>query len=423
MTTSHFSSPDYTQRPLSPSEASYVSPGTPVTVAYTIHGELNISALRKAVRLLPAHHPVLAAQIEHTSEGLVLRAGLPNDAPELTVIDDVDRATSPFAPGDALLRVTLQPHNDGSHTVFVAVHHAISDGISVLALHELLWRIYTALTAGQRWETPLAEGLPKPVEELVRQRHTEADVAAYRASPASYDNLATPVTIPAQTDPSSDSGIHYHRIELQPHHADQLKHLALKAQIGVNAILFGILATAARSCVTPADESLPLTCMLTMDLRSRTTPRIPRDHMVYAVAVAYTSVQVNTTSSAWDVGRDIWGQLGAALVHRIPERELLAFPDPWERATARNATMLISSLVGRCPSLTLPTGVRASGPRFVVEPPAMFPAAALSDSPNGAIGIDLLQPKSRCTPEQARLLADAVQHRLTTIIQEDPCSA
>ncbi|TDC99947.1 hypothetical protein E1181_28500 [Saccharopolyspora terrae] len=398
------------ERALATTEAACAESGVPVVVTYTLHGPLHLDALRESVRALHEHHDVLRARLASSPHGPLLRCEPTYEPPELITNTDFHQATALFPKEGSVFRPSVVRNSDQSHTVFLAVHHAISDGASVLALHELLWRIYTATTnATPPPTTPGTRGLPEPVEDLLRGTYSQEDLNRFRSENFSPEPTAT---IPHHAV-GDESGVHCRRIEIPPRRAALITQRARSSGLGTNAFLFGALTVAARRCITSIRSPLPMTFTTPVDLRPHLNPPLPQDHMVFAAAPAYTSLSVASDTPPENVARDIWRQLRSAISRQTPQREFAAFPRLWKRAAAQNSALIASSLLGRCNPLTLPTGTTASPPSFPVETPITYPAIGIGEASNGVISLDVMQPRRYFTAEQADQLTEEIENTLS----------
>ncbi|NYH77486.1 hypothetical protein FHR84_000800 [Actinopolyspora biskrensis] len=405
---------DTAERPLAGTEETHARYGTPTVVSYHVNGPLDRDLLDTAVRLLPRHHPVLTAHISHPPRGPMLRA-TNRPAPALDVNLDTDQATRLFTDEEPLFRPTLQPHGPTQHTLYLAVHHAVSDGASVLALHRLLWNIYTHLVTGETWTPPEPDHvLPDPIEPRFTTNITEKHLSDY----ISRTSSPQPGTeIPPDTD-TAENGLHHHHLTIPPNEAATLTNTARKHGLGTNALLFGALAAAARHHITPHHRPLPVTYPLPIDLRPFTEPPTPDDHMCAAIATTYPQVHATIRDTPAELGKSLWDSVSATIANNEFRYELAGFSDLWKRHQQHRPTLLISSLLGRCRSLPLPDELSTAEPSFPVEPPTTCPAVGIGNAPDGTIGLDVLHRRRHYTREHARRFAHTVREHVQNATAE-----
>ncbi|GLZ42235.1 hypothetical protein [Actinokineospora sp. NBRC 105648] len=252
------------ERSLSAGEAGLAMSGTPVVVAWTVRGSLDVAVLHRAVRCLSVAHPVLTARLAQTAKGLILRADT-TDVPDLSIaapgFDLAD--TRFFEIGEPLFRAIIHPHADGSHTVVLVTGHTISDGSCMLALHHLLWSVYTALSEGHRPPAPTGPlALPAAADDGLRSRYDHTDIEAFLTVRSQRGTGPRPAVIEplAARDgqPGPETGIHLHRVVLDPTQSTALAQRATAAGTTTHGLLCGTLLTAARSLITPTTGPLPL---------------------------------------------------------------------------------------------------------------------------------------------------------------------
>lgn len=131
-----------------------------------IAGRIDREILGESVRTLARFLPVLTARFVPTDNGCLIR--IDDGAPPLEIHRSEDfEAELNFAPNwlaGPLLRVALIEGRTRT-TVALNLPRAVADGMSFIALHERLWRIYTELLAGNVVKTyPIAPVLPPSLE-------------------------------------------------------------------------------------------------------------------------------------------------------------------------------------------------------------------------------------------------------------------
>ncbi|MGW2539547.1 phthiocerol/phthiodiolone dimycocerosyl transferase family protein [Kitasatospora sp. NPDC001574] len=406
-----------TERPLALSEVALAAGGCPLVLACTVRESVDVPALRRAVALLPAIHPILAARLTTAPTGYTVRTDSTAPPPLLEEVTDVWDITDlpPFAAGTPLLRTVLQAHDDGTSTLVLAVAHAISDGTCVLALNRLLWEIYTDLAAGRaRQESAAGRALPAATEELLRRQYGDEDLATYFAERAERAEAACPQVF-APLAPEGGHGTHWHRFELTAGQTGRLGDSARRAGTAPTALLCGTFLLAARSLLGPACGPVELSCLNAVDLRPRVEPALPRDLVVFAAGTSTAVTDVDPADDPAAVGRDIWTQLRASLADGTAQKEFLAIGQILAGVESVPVTIAVSDLSARTDQCTAPDGLHFSSLRFYAVPPAPMPSYFLLNA-NGALGIDLLHPRAWFTADQADRLARATRTRLADLL-------
>ncbi|WDN56623.1 phthiocerol/phthiodiolone dimycocerosyl transferase family protein [Streptomyces clavuligerus] len=394
-------------RLLSVSESVLAALEQQVVVAVTIDGPLETTVLRTAVDRLCRAQPVLSATV--VAEGGLrfrLEAPAPQDVRVVTG-GDFDGAIRGFAPGEPLLRVTVLPRMDGAHTVVVAVHHAVSDGVSVLELTRALWGTYTALVTGREPEaTEAQDGLPTPVEQWLVDRHDRAEIDAFLARRAVFTASVVPAVLPVGE--GAGTGSHLSRVAITPSGTLRLRELAQRCGGSLHALLSASLLVAVRGQIAPERGALPLTCMSAVDLRRRVTPGVPPGRLVHAASIAYTALDVAPDDDPLKVAPEFRSRLRRSVDAGDLELELVAAEQAAAHFTTAPISLAVTNVAHRPLSLELPPGVRAGCLRFFSQPPGPFPIAFVSASWEG-LGIDLGLGRSWFSAGQCTRLAEAVR--------------
>ncbi|MFH8618848.1 condensation domain-containing protein [Streptomyces sp. NPDC017979] len=410
--------PELAHRLLSVSESVLAALEQQVVVAVTIDGPLETSVLRTAVDRLCRHQPVLSATVvaEESGLGFRLEAPAPGDVPVVTG-GDFDEAIRGFAPGEPLLRVTVLPRTDGAHTVVVAVHHAVSDGVSVLELMRALWGTYTALVTGRDPEaTETQGGLPAPIEQLLGDRRDGEEIDAFLARRAEFAASVVPAVIPARE--AVGTGSHLSRVAVTPSGTLRLRELAQRCGGSVHALLSASLLVAVRRQIAPERGALPLNCMSAVDLRRRVTPAVPPGRLVQAASIAYTAVEVAPDDDPLEVAPEFRSRLRRSVDAGDLELELIAAEQAAAHFTTAPISLAVTNAAHRPLALELPSGVTAGSLRLFSQPPGPFPIAFVTASWEG-LGIDLGLGRSWFSAGQGSRLAEAARDVVAGLLDDD----
>ncbi|MFD7548009.1 condensation protein [Streptomyces sp. NPDC059816] len=385
-----------TSRDLEPAEALLAGVDQQVAVSSTIEGPLDLLALDEAVGRLAEEEPVLLARLEAGTSGLTL--SLPNRPapPRLhRGICGDEALTAPFPLDGPLLRVTVVPGPDGVHEVVTAVHHAVSDGASVLELHRRLWDAYTARLRGEppRPAGRRCDGLPEPAGRWFAGVIGPDRLAAYLAARAAGMPSRRAATLCATA--RGESGAHLGRVELAGESYAAFRDVARECGATPHTLLCAAALGVIRERI-PVPGDLPMSCVSAVDLRTRVTPAVPRDRLVMGAGPVATLTSHSPGDDARDRAPEILGQLRDALRDGVPELELLAARHVMAELTGEApaaVTLSVSNLAGRPLRLGLPPGHTASRLRLFSQPPGPFPVVLATSTPQG-LGLDTAFPRA-----------------------------
>ncbi|XVV07564.1 condensation domain-containing protein [Actinosynnema sp. CA-248983] len=267
-------------RPLSAVEEFVARTGTPVVLGATLHGPLDTDALAQAVQHLTDRHPVLTHRITRNGNRHHLTPAPDQPPPHLRHTTPDEPFDTPFTPGDPLLRATLT----GEGRLVLAIHHAISDGVSALSLASDLFQTYTALLTGNHHPAPPPEQPLHPAtDDLLAHRHPPLKVAAWLAKQAAHLALHPATRLPGHK-PSPVPGAHLHTTELTRTQARHLYRTARQHHTTSTALLCAITLQAAHTQLAPRPRPHRLAMGVTIGLRPCTTPPIPAHHLVTATS-------------------------------------------------------------------------------------------------------------------------------------------
>ncbi|WP_236792414.1 non-ribosomal peptide synthetase [Amycolatopsis sp. GM8] len=139
-------------------------------VAFWLHGQLDVAALRKALARLVHRHEVLRTAFPVTADGVAWQS-VTDWEPELARVDltglpagqaragalagAAELVATPFQLRTGpLLRAALFAIAPDEHALVLAVHHAVCDGVSLGVVTDELARLYAGYAAGQDCPLP-----------------------------------------------------------------------------------------------------------------------------------------------------------------------------------------------------------------------------------------------------------------------------
>ncbi|MGP3969928.1 phthiocerol/phthiodiolone dimycocerosyl transferase family protein [Streptomyces sp. 6N223] len=408
-------------RPLVAGEAAMARTGTPAVSGVTVHGPLDVDALARAADQVCAWHPVLRCRITAEADGYRLAAAPHEPPPRLRETERCEDIDSPFAPGEPLLRAAvIRRPADACHRVALAVHHAVADGVSGLALLSRLWQTYTALVAGKRPPAPPVEPrLPRPAEELLAERHPPEDIAAWLADQAAAAAGQPPPArlLPARA-PAAGHGAHLHTVELPGAQVVRLYRAARRKGTTPAGMLSALVLLAARTQLRPVQGPLPLALGSMVDLRSRTAPPIPAHRVVQASSFVPVTAQVSAADDPAALGRAVDRQLASARADAYAERQVVAMSRLPDGPVALPFTAMLSNLAAFPLRLTLPPGTSATELFAYAPPPGPVPTVFVTRT-RQALGLHLATPRAWFHVEQATGLARSLTRHLTAAMGEE----
>ncbi|CCB71118.1 phthiocerol/phthiodiolone dimycocerosyl transferase family protein [Streptantibioticus cattleyicolor] len=412
-----------THRSLSPGEAALARTGTPAVTGVTVHGRLDTGALARAMELMCSWHPVLTCRITGTVGGPSL-VTTPRRRPPLreSAGDDPWPVDAPFALDEPLMRATVVHRPDDTHLLAFALHHAVSDGMSALTALSRLWQTYTALLAGVRPAPPPTRAeLPRAVDELLARRHPRHDIDAWLArQEAASAGQPAPARLPARGTPPGTGpphGAHLHTTELTSAQAVRLYRTAREAGTTPAALVCALIMLAARARLGPDAGPLPLALGVTVDLRSRTAPPVPRHHIMQAASLVPVTAPVAAGDAPAAIARTVAGQLASALADAWPERQVMAAGRLLAGPAPLPFTAMVSNLAA-CPvRLDPPPGTAVTGLFAYAPPPGPVPTVFVTRT-RRCLGFHLATPRAWFDAAQAAGLARSLADQLARVLDE-----
>jgi hypothetical protein len=408
------------ERRLSFYESRMIHGGGAIFVSCTILGSIDESTFERALSALVARYPQLRSRIVEEDGHYVLRVATP--PPDLVV--DVraegdgaflDELNVSLDRERGLLRATLL-RGDGRTTLVLAVDHAIVDGRSALALHQVLWEAYASLDEGKPVRFPVTKSLDPPVEELLAGRFSDGALAAFaRQGPQSADHpqaATLPVSQRTAFLGTESVGYGFEEITLDSTVSARLFATAKREGMSVHSMLCGGALSAVRRQLEPATEPLVLTCGSPVNLRPRLSPPLPADVVIPCSGFSVGVVTATVDSDPVALGKEIGQQLESAVRAQVPERSILALPlmsSPFMQSLS-----VVISNSGQVPPPPVPSGLRVVDMKILS--PAKGPILKLSViTIDGRLGIGIVYDTRCYTADQIGKLAAELRAVLASL--------
>ncbi|MFG2499346.1 hypothetical protein ACGFSB_14200 [Streptomyces sp. NPDC048441] len=425
------------QRPISPFESVYfldLGPAglplydMPEFVESLVLGRPDPNLMRRALRLLTDHHPILRSEVKSGAEGLLLQVR-DRVQPPLTVLDGIEETFAQLINSrpdwtESLLHAWLLTDGERSQVV-LGIHHGVADGRSAFALLDEFWQYYAALEAGANPAPERREALPEAIDSRLAGAFPDAEIDALAdaIAQAPADRTKT-ATLPTEGMGRADRPAATHRfvvdrLEFSPETTQSVVAAARARGVTVNSLVTGLVLTVVRAQLAPEHGPLTLTCGHGIDLRTRLTPELPLSTVLNCITGLQTTLSVGHDDRPETAGREVADQVAGALDRRDPERFLLAAL----RAGARGVAMpmpVVSygiSNVGRIPAHPLPVGMKLLRFGGTANAAGMPPKIGVA-SFGGRLLVQNEYDSWTYSPEQMRKLLETLRAALTDLAIE-----
>ncbi|NEW56517.1 hypothetical protein GV794_12760 [Nocardia cyriacigeorgica] len=369
------------QRPLSHFEAAYftagatfgsvVTGGMPLYIGTTVTGRVDERILRLVLDELAAAHPLLRSRVVHDAGGAKQFVVDDGFHPQLEVCAGGEReyfrlVNEERTWSEGLFSARLLREDDREQIVLV-IHHGISDGRSVFALLDQLWRRYTAHLTGSSSPGPAPErDLPPAADVRMAGIVDRAAVAEWSATVAAQVAMAGPDSAPAAVPHDRVGAIDpldrfaMVRIELDPDETAAFVNSARAHRISVNSLFSGAAMVALRA-VLDGEGPLLLSLGHAADLRSQLVPPLPVGTVANWASGIGTVMPVDAGADPYELGRTVGAGVRASLDRREHALVMLAAQtigdDSVMAALLSARPSLTVSNIGRLPAHSLPAGL------------------------------------------------------------------
>lgn len=294
-----------------------------------LRGDLDTTALKNGIDALQARHPLLRVRIEPDASGKPwYRSGvgpipvaIADDTPESLWARLEQALVTPFPAEGPLMRVDCVRHADGTFSLMMVFHHAVSDGRSSVFLHRDLLR---SLARQARGEEPWLEPLP-PLEYYgerippVGKYDLRTALKTLRASVQFMEDAGLPVGLRQRRHDEPDFQDLTLLIEPRVIDPELMAKIARKAkdeQTTLQCVLNAALSlSVARD--SPTDGFQRTGCTQVLDIRGRLDPPVQED--VGCFASGATSLhQLGPDTAFWPLTRKVHTHLQNAIVTPLP---------------------------------------------------------------------------------------------------------
>jgi len=329
-----------------------------VVAVYTLYGQVDADLLGKAFQAALAPHPTLRARVVRDGERYRLCPEQGRSAPRLRIqaaSDDAFRheVNTPLEPGGHLVRALLLRGLGREHTLLLQLSHAFSDGRSVIALGNTLWRNYSALVEGKPLDTAQVTSFPDPIETRLGD-WSDGEVSDFVAAQAKAHVPHLAATLPATADrpgPGTapcDAGrpprVEVQRLLLGRGDTEGVLAAAKENGLAVHGLISGVLLSRLRPHLRPANGPVQVGCMSAVDLRSRLDPPVPESDMIVGASWFTDMIELTEERDPVEIGRDYLNRLREGVARAEPELNLRAIPHLTGGVGVLKASLSVSNL-------------------------------------------------------------------------------
>lgn len=304
-------------RALSPLESFYIDQDITIVTVSDLKGKINPLLLQQAIKSVVSMHPLLCSEVQSTEAGYVfikretfddqciIIGEVTKDKRKQMIVTELNKPL----PNSNLIRFTLllearvgiiQPQQI---SLLMTTHHAVSDGISCMALQEQIWKIYSEIANN---ESPIVPAYPlmPPIESLIPTDYSTTELTDYIDRYTETAKKHSPFVMPAADKDEAPIEINY---IVKKFTRKQTKTLLEKCKEN-NASMHGLICAAnllALRDLFGKDGEIDLSCHSPMNVRSRLEPAIPNDAL-FSAAIGCTHYEkMSANTSIWILANNI----------------------------------------------------------------------------------------------------------------------
>ena len=197
-------------RTLSILETFYINQDITIVTISDLKGKINPLTLQEAIKSVVSSHPLLCSEVQETEDGYhfvkresfndqcIIHGEISKDKRKEMILAELN---TPL-PKTNLIRFTLLLEErigiiEPQHiSLIMTTHHAVSDGMSCIALQEQIWKVYADLALNESPSIPSSPLLPA-VENLIPKNFTEDELEEYIERYSQAEKTTTPFSLKA----------------------------------------------------------------------------------------------------------------------------------------------------------------------------------------------------------------------------------
>gem|GEM_PF-5502981 len=188
-------------------------------------------------------------------------------------------------------------------SLITTTHHAVSDGISCVALQEQIWKVYAELSND---ESPTVTQLPlmPSIEDLIPTSFTEAELVDYIERYTQAANKYHPFVVKPADIKDEAIEISYVQKKFTLKQTKSILDRCKTQNVSVHGAICAANLLAMRDLFCK-DTALDLSCHSPIDVRSRLEPAIENNAMFVAAVGCMYFETVTPDMSLWNLGTSI----------------------------------------------------------------------------------------------------------------------
>lgn len=326
-------------RVLSNLESFYVDHEIAIVTVSDLQGTVNPLLLQKAIETVVMMHPLLSSEIHQTDDGYTFTKRTEfND--KLTVIGEVDKEkrkqiilselNKPVANNSLIRCILMLEERVGiiksqSISLLTSTHHAVSDGVSSVALHEQIWKVYAEISSNKSPEITPFPVMPA-IENLIPNHFTEAELEDYIERYEQITKNHQPFTLKAVDQDDAAVEIGYVRKKFTLKQTKTILENCEKHNVSVHGAICAANLLALRD-LFGVEGYLDLSCRSTVDVRSQLEPAIANNAMFSAAVGCVHCEKVSPDMSLWILGDAISNTIANYIASGDVFKSMLTYKD------------------------------------------------------------------------------------------------
>lgn len=271
-------------------------------------GEIDEQTLSRAFEILIERHAVLRSRIRKDGDEYLLYATGDHRPEFVTLIGDEDTLMSEvncsWDVARSVSRLVLIRNREYGF-VSLQADHSIVDARSLGAMLQELWRLYTNIS--NKMSTPRRFGKDLPVSGY--SLYTERWQDPINSRPTARSATSRPLTA------IFASGTICRRIQLTNEDSRKLLAEAHSHGLSLHTLICGKILAAHRSQI-PQLDSLSMTCVSVVDLRSRVDPPVGATETTNFLGLHAANLMLPNSADSIVVGKQIKSELATAIDSR-----------------------------------------------------------------------------------------------------------
>jgi NRPS condensation-like uncharacterized protein len=403
-------------RNLSALESFYVTNNINIVTICDLTGTVNPLILKKAIQLVVMSHPLLSSSII-TEDDQMCFAKRDSFNDKMVCIGQVDKflkkeiiltelnkplETSSLVRFTLLLERKIGIIASQAISLIITTHHAVSDGLSCVALQQQLWKVYSQLVNNQNPDL-MEQPLLPAIEQLIPANFSEHELKEYVDTFTNKQSNFKPFTVKPNEKNDSAISLSYTQKKFSIKQTQQLIERCKENNASIDSVICAANLFALRDLFA-TDDAIDLSLHIPINIRKLLEPKLEHNAMLSAAIGCAHHESFTKETNLWSLATAISETIKTHIEQGDLFKSLLTYEQT--RLTTTAATSIGISNIGIVNTQKLSQKLKLEGIQCIPSIPLPMLSAFVVTSDNKLL-ITYPFAKPFFSSSQIKRIADA----------------